>query len=76
MKRKHEGPTDALTDPELFEGDIQFLKRFVGRGWLAAPRDNPNENGACLRGVKAGYLKRARTEYQFTEAGRIALTGA
>lgn len=59
----------------MHDSDKAFLSRFVGRGWLAAGREDPTEEAICRRAVRAGYLRRYRSEYKFTEAGEAALGG-
>lgn len=54
------------------QADINFLARFVSRGWLAADRLK-HEEAICRRGQQAGYLHRERGEWHFTEAGKIAM---
>jgi hypothetical protein len=52
-----------------------FLARFVRRGWLAADREDKDEQAICRRAHLAGYLRRVRGEYQFTDKGEAALLG-
>jgi hypothetical protein len=52
-----------------------FLARFLGRGWLAATRENPFEQVAVDYGLRRGWLRRELSEAHFTPAGRSALEG-
>ncbi len=53
-----------------------FLNRFVGRGWLHAYRDDPDERAAVDYGLREGWLRMELSEAHFTPAGRAALQEA
>ncbi|MCQ9157241.1 hypothetical protein [Acidomonas methanolica] len=65
--------TTRQADRRLDDNDITFLARFARRGWLGAGRDDEAEEQVCQRAVQVGYLRRSRSEYQFTTAGREVL---
>jgi hypothetical protein len=60
-------------DVKLTKAQRAFLARFVGRGWLHATRDDPDEQAAVNEGLRAGWLRRELGEAHFTPAGRSLL---
>lgn len=63
-------------DPARTEAAKAFLRRFVGRGWLHATRENPDEQYAVNLGLTKRWLRRELGEAHFTPAGRIALSAS
>lgn len=59
----------------MTDADKAFLARFAPRGWMAADREDADEEAICKRGKYAGYLRRTGSEYHFTPAGLSALLG-
>lgn len=53
--------------------EVQFLSRFVARGWLHGTRDDATEQGAVDKAVRKRWLRRELSEVHFTPSGRAAL---
>lgn len=54
---------------------LAHARRFLRRGWMAA-QDPKTKEGAWQRELaRAGYLRKVRSEWHFTQAGEHALRG-
>lgn len=63
-----------MTSPSMTQDGCKiFLARFVGRGWLAAKRENPDEQAAVDMALRKRWVRRELSEVHFTPAGRRAL---
>lgn len=53
--------------------EVQFLNRFVSRGWLHGTRGDATEQSAVDKALRKRWLRRELSEVHFTPAGRAAL---
>jgi hypothetical protein len=69
---KQESTTMAAA--KMTEAHLEFLSRFVARGWLHATRNDKSEQDAVDAGLRKRYLRRELGEAHFTPSGQAALT--
>lgn len=60
----------------MTQAQVNFLNRFVDRGWLHGTRDKPEEQAAVDAALRKRWLRREMSEVHFTPAGRRALQNA